>query len=90
MKPGKYVNATFTPEQEQARRMWSRALKLRVELADGMKIALDTCRTRADWHKWLDRRLDNIEAIRADALKLFPDVDESFVIASMTMKKEQS
>lgn len=85
MKRGKYVGYNFTPDQNRARAMSNKALSRRVTLANTLMTSPDN-HTREYWHKRLDWYLDQIDRLNADAETLFPDVDESFVIASMEIK----
>lgn len=82
-KPGKYVNAKFTEEQEQARKLWIRAQAYENEVCEALHFypTID----RKVLHERLDVRLDDIERIREKAKELFEDVSESFTIASMTI-----
>ena len=64
--------------------MARKALRLRVQLSDTLMMS-PSGHDRAQWHKRLDWYLDMIERLDNDAVALFPDVDESFVIASMTI-----
>ena len=84
MKPGKYVGVTLTPDQIKAQRLARKALKMRVALADALMTQPDI-HSREYWHRRLDWYLNQIDRLDADAVKLFPDVQESFVIASMTI-----
>ena len=85
MKPGKYVGHRFTPDQKKARRLWERANKEQVEINDALKV-ITWNGTRERLHARLDRHLDAIERTRAKARELFAEVDESFTVASMTMR----
>lgn len=79
--PGKYVNAEFTKEQEQARKIWQRSMKRMVALSE----VLQTYPTleREYLHQRLDHCLDNIERMQSKAQELFVEVSDSFTIASM-------
>ena len=83
MKPGKYVGHKFNTDQKKARAFWRRATEQECGLRDGLMII--DIPNRAECHKKLDKRLDQIERLRNTALDLFPDVGESFTVASMTI-----
>ncbi len=84
MRPGKYLNHKFTPEQKKARWLWRRSDKESLAINDAlMVITWDS--PREELHARLDRRLDAIEKRRTRAKELFPEVDESFTIATMEM-----
>jgi hypothetical protein len=84
MKPGKYVNHKFTADQKKARAIWRRADEELIAIDDALMV-LPIVDDRAELHARLDRRLDAIERGYARAKELFPDVSESFTIASGTM-----
>ena len=86
MKPGKWVGHHFNDAQKNARATWNRASKQKVLITDALYIC--DWRSRAELHKRLDQRLDEIERLQAKALKLFPDVDESFTVASQLIQFE--
>ena len=84
MKPGKYVHHKFTADQKKARAKWERAREQRLAIEDALMVV--TYRVpRQELHDRLDRRLDTIERMEASAKELFPDVSESYTIASGTM-----
>jgi hypothetical protein len=76
--------SVLTADQERARRKWSAALKRRCDIADALKTT--QIEDRAHAHARLDRLWDNIERIEADALELFPGVDDSFTISTFRLK----
>jgi len=85
LKPGKYVGKTLTPEQKEAQRIPAKALKMEVKLAEFLSTNLnDWDREKA--HKRLDWYLDAIDKKRQRAQALFPEVEESSVIAYGYMK----
>jgi hypothetical protein len=83
MTKGKYVDATFTPEQENARKLWRQQERKWREIWDG----LTSCPTadRELLHKLLDAKLDHIERIQVTARELFPEVDESFAVLKVEL-----
>ena len=83
LKKGKYVGCTFSAEQKKARSFWRRASEQECGLRDGLMIC--DMPNRAECHKKLDKRLDQIERLRNTATELFSDVSESFTIASGTL-----
>lgn len=85
MKPGKYAGAAFTPDQIRARAMSNKAMSRRVQLANLLTTS-PSHHPRSYWHERLDWYIDQIERLDADARSLFPDVEESFTIASMEIK----
>lgn len=84
MKAGKYADQKFTSDQAKARRIWQRTRKQRSEIVEALK-SCDFYMTREQMHTRLDRRLDAIDRQQSKAKDLFPDVDESFTIAYMTI-----
>jgi len=84
MKPSKYVGHKFTPEQKRARTIWRRADKELLAIDDALMV-IPIVSDRKQLHARLDRRLDAIERGYARAKDLFPDVSESFTIASGTI-----
>ena len=84
MKPGKYVNHKFTADQKKARTIWKRADKELFAINDALMM-IPLVDDRQDLHARLDRRLDAIEKGYAKAKELFPEVNESFTIASMAI-----
>lgn len=85
MTKGKYAGATFTPDQKKARRWWERAQKDQCALLDAL-CTTDATLTREEYHARLDKVFDSIERRRAKALDLFPEVDQSFTIATLRVK----
>jgi len=85
MKPGKYVGVKLSPDQAHAQRLVRRAFARRVALADTLMCSPDF-HTRAYWHERLDWYLNEIDRMNGAAVKLFPDVQESLVVASMEVK----
>lgn len=84
MKPGKYVGHKFTKQELDAQRIWKRANKQQFEIIEALK-SCDFYMSREAMHKRLDRRMDTIEKMRNRAEGMFPDVAESFIIATMEM-----
>jgi len=84
MKKGKYAGKRFTQDQARARFMWTRAQEQINVVCNALRCVDEP--TRVEAHKKLDQRYDEIDRLRALAKDLFPDVQESFVIASMTIK----
>ena len=82
MKPGKYVNHKFTKDQKRARMIWRRVDKELLAI-DAALMVIPIVSDRKQLHARLDRRLDAIERGYTRAKALFPDVSESFTIASM-------
>ena len=85
MTPGKYVGHKFTKDQKRARTIYRRAEKELLTIGDALMV-IPIVSDRKKLHARLDRRLDVIERKYTKARELFPDVSESFTIASMTMK----
>lgn len=85
MRKGKYVGATFTPQQKRARKLHQQALDDWCNLCDALMCMPDD-RPREELHKRLDHALDTIEQKRKIAKELFPDVSESFTISEGTMR----
>lgn len=81
MTPGKYVNHKFTADQRRARAIWDRAHKEQLAINDALMV-INWGSTREELHARLDRRLDVIERSQARAREIFPDVSESYTIAS--------
>lgn len=84
MKAGKYVGHKFTKQERDAQKIWRRADSQQLEIVNALK-SCNFYMSREDMHKRLDRRLDTIEKMRNRAKAMFPDVDESFTIATMEM-----
>ena len=84
MKPGKYVGHKFTKDQKQARRLWERYREQEATINDALMV-ITLGETRQVLHARLDRRLDTIAKGKARAEEMFPEVRESFTIASMTI-----
>lgn len=89
MKPGKYaanIKADrWTADQRTARAKWQRASGYRWKLNEALLMPAEE-KSRAEMHKRLDYVLDLIDKHRTQARELFPDVDESFTIASMMVR----
>ena len=83
MKKGKSVGSNFTPAQKRARAKWRRAQEYETKLWDALRTMGPIDRAKA--HKRLDDLLNTVERMRAAAKAEFPDVDESFTIASMVI-----
>ena len=84
MKPGKYVNHKFTADQKKSRAKWERARSQRLAIEEALMVNAYRV-PRQELHDRLDRRLDTIERMEASARETFPDVDESYTIASGTL-----
>ncbi|PCJ10434.1 MAG: hypothetical protein COB10_11125 [Planctomycetota bacterium] len=87
LKPGKYAGHTFTKDQKKARGIWRKALQSEVAIKEGLQLAFNslTAHSRASLHDRLDKRLNEIERQQKRAKALFADVEESFIISSMTI-----
>ena len=84
LKPGKYVNHKFNADEKKARAFWRRAMEQETGLCAGLMLIYQP--DRAECHKKLDKRLDQIDRLRSKAKELFPDVGNSFTIASGTIQ----
>ena len=84
MKPGKYVGHKFTKDQKRARWIWKRYREQEFAINDALMV-ITLGETRQALHDRLDRRLDTIAKGKARAEEMFPEVCESFTIASMTI-----
>ncbi len=84
MKKTKWADHKFTRQERDARAKWRRADGQRSQIVNAL-MSCDHYMSRGDMHKRLDRRLDVIEKTQASARELFPEVGESFTIASMTI-----
>jgi len=84
MKQTKWANRKFTPAEKKARAMWRQALKEKSEIVQALK-SCDHYMTREDMHKRLDRRLDAIKRRQVKATETFPEVGESFTVATDTI-----
>ena len=74
----------YTEEQKQARRYWTQASESLNAIVDGL-VAHTVNPTRANLHTKLDQRLDRIERLEKKALATFPEVQNSFTIATYTV-----
>ena len=82
MKAGKYVGHKFTKQEREAQRIMRRADKQQSEIVQALK-SCNFYMSREEMHKRMDRRMDAIEKMRSRARELFPEVEESFTIATM-------
>ena len=71
--------------KELARKKWLTAMEMYVELCDALGFAPDG-RTDEAMHNQLQYQLDRISRIRKEARAEYPDVEDSFTIATFTMK----
>ncbi len=85
MKTGKYVGHKFTKQELEAQRVWRRSDRQRSEIVEALK-SCNHFMSRKAMHKRLDRRMDAIERMQKRAKELFPEVDESFTIATMKLQ----
>ena len=84
MKQTKWANHEFTAQERQARGKWRRAQEQRSDIVNALK-SCDHYMSREDMHKRLDRRLDTMERMQNSARELFPEVGESFTIATIAI-----
>ena len=87
MKKGKWVGVKLTDDQRKAKGIWERQQAKRSRLADALMLP-GIVPDRAECHANLDRLLDGIEKGEQRARDLFPEVAESFTIATMTLIEE--
>ena len=83
IKPGRWMGVEFTADQVKARKIWKAKEKRRTEITDTLHSVSYLDRDEA--HKRLDRVFDTIERQTERAVKLFPEVGESFTVASFTI-----
>jgi hypothetical protein len=84
-KPTKWATHKYSEDEAEAQRIWQRAEKRRSNILDG----LQTCNwpvKREEYHKLLDKRLDQIERSEQRARDLFTEVEESFNVSEATIK----
>ena len=74
----------YTQEQKQARRYWELASESLDSIVNGL-VAPTINPTRENLHKKLDQRLDRIESLKRKALIDFPEVQDSFTIATYNL-----
>ena len=84
MRKTKWASHKFSADETNARHIWRRAEIERSEIVQALK-SCDHFMSRDDMHKRLDRRLDAIERSMTRAQSIFPDVEESFTVAKMTV-----
>ncbi len=82
MTAGKYADHKFTKQELEAQGVWRRSESQRSEIVQALK-SCDHYMSREDMHKRLDRRMNAIERMQKRAKELFPEVDQSFTIATM-------
>ena len=82
--PTKWAGKKLTKDQQKAQRKWRRADCELVKLHSILHTTI--FRDRKHLHERLDRRLDAIERQKNTARELFPEVEESFTIASMRIR----
>lgn len=85
MQKTKWATHEFTKDQKKARAIWRRAEKQYFALFDALMLGAIE-RDRKALHKALDRRLDAIDKAKTRATEIFPEVGESFTVASMTVQ----
>ena len=83
-KKGKWADVELTENQKQGQRMWRAAQKRRQKIESALRLpAVNSTReeliARMNWY------LDRIENSEQGARILFPEVEESFTIASTTI-----
>jgi len=81
VKQTKWATHQFSATERKARAKWRRAQEQRSGLIAGL-MTCDYYADRKELHRLLDKRLDTIEKTQASAKTLFPEVDESFIIAT--------
>ena len=81
-KAGKFVGHKFSKQERDAQRIWRRSESERSDIVQALK-SCDHYMSRENMHKRLDRRMNAIERAQERARSLFPEVDESFTIATM-------
>lgn len=84
MKQTKWAGYKFNADQKKARAKWRQAQETQFAICDAFKMYPGNY-SREELHAKLDKRLDIIEKQRASAKELFPEVDESFTVAQMTV-----
>ncbi len=82
MKKGKYVGAKFTVEQRYARSLWEKANAFEAGIADALTCLMEQLETREKFLKVAAQRWDKYQNLRERAKEKFPEVEESFTIAS--------
>ena len=85
MERTKWGAHTFTETETKARKQWQHTWKRQVELLE----ALHACAipaSRDEWHAKLDRELDKIDRVQSLARAAFPEVENSFTIATETIR----
>ncbi len=85
MKKTKWATYKFNAGEKAARAKWRHAQEQRVRITEGLMLVPINI-TRKKLHERLDRRLDTIEKMEAAAKELFPEVDESFTVATDTIR----
>jgi len=80
----KWATHHFTKPEREAQKVWRRADKQLSEIVQALK-SCDHYMSREDMHKRLDRRLDSIERMQTKAQGMFPDVRDSFTMATMSL-----
>ena len=87
MKQTKWATYKFSADEKKARAKWRRAQENVNDINDALRqyptASLEKfVEQRAELHKRLDKRLDVIEKTIASAKNLFPEVDQSFTVAT--------
>ena len=85
MKTTKWADHKFSQQELHAQKIWRRCQTQRSELNDALKI-INWGSNRDDLHTALDRRLNAIEKGEVRATLEFPEVGQSFTIATMQIK----
>ena len=80
-RKGKYLGHVFNADQQRARAIWKQAESDLVALHEAL--LLGPFKSRAKLHARLDQRLDALEQFKANAIELFPEVEESWTISTM-------
>ena len=84
MRKTKWASHKFTADEKKAQRLWRRSESQRSDIVEALK-SCDHYMSREDMHKRLDRRMDAIEKMQSRAREMFPEVKESFTMATMTV-----
>ena len=83
MKKTKWNGYAFNADQKKARAIHKKACQEYQELLTGLKCIHG--RERQKLHDRLDSRLDSIERRQKLAIDIFPEVDNSFSMYTMTI-----
>lgn len=91
MRPGIYARQiaadNWTEDQRAARGHWARARAYEAAIFNALESGEDGAMVQRErLHRRLDRMLDIIDQHKARAQQLFPDVEDSYTIASTRMR----